>query len=238
MGRVISKIFLIFFLVNFVSACNYLTSREVERAVKKPPGEKTLPYNKLSEEEQSTQLNFKYIYTRIIEPKCSICHDSSNKLQLESYDDISRNIDRIKTAVFVKKSMPKIAKLTESEENLLWHWLQLNVPYYSKSAPAELPALIPTFDSIYERIFVSRCIICHNPSGRAHKMPLDKKTLLNSPYGIVVPGKPEESTLIRDLEHTSEEPDMFMPPPSKGLKKLSIEEISVIKTWIANGAKD
>ncbi len=237
-GQVISKILLTLFLANFLNACNYLTSREVERAVNKPTVQKNLQFEKLSEEEESTQLNFKYIYTRIIEPKCSICHDSSNKLQLESYDDVSSNISRIQSAVFVKKSMPKIAKLTAAEEKLLWHWLQLKAPYYSKNAPEDLPKLVPTFDSIYDRIFVSRCIICHNPDGPAKKMPLDKKTLLDSRYGIVVPGNPDESSLIQDIEHTREEVDMFMPPPSKGFKKLSVEEISAIRTWITNGAKD
>ncbi len=50
----------------------------------------------------------------------------------------------------------------------------------------------------------------------------------------VVPGKPDESEIIRRL--ASKDDSEVMPPPATG-KKLSAREIGLIRTWIAQGAK-
>jgi mono/diheme cytochrome c family protein len=97
------------------------------------------------------------------------------------------------------------------------------------------PALLPTYNSIREQILAPRCIRCHSTGGRAEKIPLvTLSDLLNSPSDLVVPGSPEESSLVISITRTDRK---RMPPPSSGTA-LPPEQIQAVETWIKNGAKD
>ncbi len=94
----------------------------------------------------------------------------------------------------------------------------------------------PSFDSIYERIFVRHCNICHSPEKSGHRILLDKQSLLDSPLDLVLPGNVEdESGLIIAVKRIGKKP---MPPEGPGYRPLSSKEINAIRIWIANGAKD
>jgi len=95
--------------------------------------------------------------------------------------------------------------------------------------------LTPTFDSIHEKIFTRYCISCHSPGKPAHQVLLDKDSLLNSPLDLIIPGNAEESGLVIAV---AREDKKRMPPPEDGFESLKPEEISAIKIWIKNGAKD
>lgn len=95
--------------------------------------------------------------------------------------------------------------------------------------------LTPTFDSIYQYIFVRQCISCHAPGKEADRVLLDRTSLLVSPRDLVKPGEPEISGLY--LAVTRNDGDR-MPPPDKGLNSLKPQEIEAIRVWIVNGAKD
>jgi mono/diheme cytochrome c family protein len=79
------------------------------------------------------------------------------------------------------------------------------------------------------------CFQCHGPDANSRKAKLrfDDK---NSPFdrGVIVPGKPKESSLIDRL--TSTDPDAVMPPPSLK-RKLSPQQIAAITKWVEQGAK-
>jgi hypothetical protein len=79
------------------------------------------------------------------------------------------------------------------------------------------------------------CFQCHGPDAgtRKAKLRFDDK---HSPFdrGVIVPGKPTESSLIDRL--TSDDPDEVMPPPSLK-RKLNPQQIDAIKRWVAQGAK-
>ena len=92
------------------------------------------------------------------------------------------------------------------------------------------------------RILSQNCFACHGPDAKERKS--GKKTLrLDLPDsaraergGItaIVPGHPEKSELIARI--TTANPDDKMPPPDSG-KKLTGEEIALLKKWIQQGAE-
>jgi len=94
----------------------------------------------------------------------------------------------------------------------------------------------------YERqiqpILSRACFQCHGPDETARKaklrLDLKESAFANHEDGTpIVPGKPDESEIIRRI--TSTDPDEQMPPPKHG-ERLSGENIALIRTWIAKGA--
>jgi mono/diheme cytochrome c family protein len=95
----------------------------------------------------------------------------------------------------------------------------------------------------YERqvrpILVDNCLACHGADAetRYGGLRLDKRdaALLggDSQLKAIVPGKPDESELIKRI--TSSDPDVVM-PPSHHAEKLKPEQIDILKKWIAQGA--
>ncbi len=79
------------------------------------------------------------------------------------------------------------------------------------------------------------CFQCHGPdaNSRKAKLRLDDKA---SPFdrGVIVPGKPKESSLVERI--TSTDPDSVMPPPSLK-RKLSAQQIDALTRWVEQGAK-
>ncbi len=79
-----------------------------------------------------------------------------------------------------------------------------------------------------------RCFKCHGPDEKDRKadMRLDDEGSVRDD-SIIVPGKPDESELIARITAADEDDRM---PPLKSGKKLSREEIELIRRWIAEGA--
>ncbi len=95
--------------------------------------------------------------------------------------------------------------------------------------------LKPTFDSIYQYIFARQCISCHSLGKPAHRVLLDRTSLLTSPRDLVIPGDLNSGLLIAIDGREKRKP---MPPPEEGFGPLKPQEIEIIRTWILNGAKD
>ncbi len=82
-----------------------------------------------------------------------------------------------------------------------------------------------------------RCFSCHSakqtdPQGG---LRLDSAQGIHD-SGVIVPGMPENSELLRRVSLPITDPDV-MPPPKGGAQPLSNEERDLLKTWIASGAK-
>jgi len=96
-----------------------------------------------------------------------------------------------------------------------------------------------SFNRDIRPILSSKCFHCHGPSDkfRKAKLRLDlEESTLSERDGIraIVPGSLDESELWHRI--LSDDPEEMMPPP-ESKKPMSKEEISLFKTWIAEGAK-
>jgi hypothetical protein len=88
-------------------------------------------------------------------------------------------------------------------------------------------------------ILSENCFACHGPDARQRKseLRLDKKEGLfaKAKHAVaVVPGEVAKSELATRV--SSADPDEVMPPPKTG-KKLSPQQIELLKRWIQQGAK-
>ncbi len=195
-----------------------------------------LEFGTVAPEEKMTMMNYSFISSRILEPKCTSCHGTAGNINLESYEAVILHLKGIKKSVFQERTMPKKGALTAEEKRLLWGWIEMGAPRESASLPPEeLEPLISTFDSINKHILQTRCLDCHNPTGTGKRILLDKESLLNSPLELIVPGNADESGLIIALERSDEK---RMPPAEDGYSELKEEEIRIIRRWIDNGATD
>ena len=84
-------------------------------------------------------------------------------------------------------------------------------------------------------ILSDKCLACHGPDASARKagLRLDDAESARA-NGAVVPGKPEDSEVLRRVLST--DPQEVMPPPKTG-KTVSPRERELLRAWIAAGAK-
>jgi len=100
------------------------------------------------------------------------------------------------------------------------------------SLRADEPATTEFFEKEVRPLLVERCQPCHNAEKSKNGLKLtDREAILKGGDGgqAVVPGKPEESLLIRAVRYL-DEPKM---PPKK---KLSDADIAKLQRWVALGA--
>jgi len=98
-----------------------------------------------------------------------------------------------------------------------------------------------TYATDIKPIFDASCIKCHGEQKPKAKLRLDnlEGIVKGSENGKVVePGNSAKSVLVHNVAHLGDEDD-FMPPPKNkmGLKKLTDEQIGLIRAWIDQGAK-
>ena len=88
-------------------------------------------------------------------------------------------------------------------------------------------------------ILSDRCFHCHGPdeSKRESDLSLHQEESAvedRGGYHAVKPGQADNSDLIRRI--ASDDEDLLMPPPDSGRKKLTKQEIQILKNWINQGA--
>ena len=107
-----------------------------------------------------------------------------------------------------------------------------------------LPEIVD-FNEHIRPILSDRCYACHGPDAENQASPFRLDTQESSRlnlaaegeparYGIV-PGKPEESTILSRITH--QDPSQRMPPPSAKKKGVSPEEVALLTQWIRDGAE-
>ncbi|MBI1310870.1 DUF1553 domain-containing protein [bacterium] len=95
------------------------------------------------------------------------------------------------------------------------------------------------FNRQIRSILSNRCFACHGPDEEEREADLRFDTAEGAladlgGHAAIVPGKPEESTLVERI--TSTDPDLRMPPASHG-EPLSPTEVKLLTEWIRQGAK-
>jgi hypothetical protein len=93
------------------------------------------------------------------------------------------------------------------------------------------------FEKEVRPLLVKRCFECHD--GKTTKGGFSLASAHGWQTGgdsgpAILPGKPDDSLLIRSIRYTDE--DYLMPPKKKG--KLPDEEIAILTKWVAMGAPD
>jgi len=95
-----------------------------------------------------------------------------------------------------------------------------------------------SYYSAVRPILVKSCQGCHQPAKASGKIVLiDYGQLIKAVHDdekVVIPGKPEESLLYKEIIPHGEKPPSM---PKKG-EPLSNAEVGVVKRWILEGAKD
>ncbi len=83
-------------------------------------------------------------------------------------------------------------------------------------------------------ILSDKCFACHGPDEKTREADLRLDVRENAiELNAFVPGKPDESELVRRILSTDE--DERMPPP-QAHKQLSKQEIDLLRRWVAEGA--
>jgi hypothetical protein len=85
-------------------------------------------------------------------------------------------------------------------------------------------------------ILADRCFVCHGPDKGTRKaeLRLDKRDAAIDQAGVIVPGKPDESELIRRI--TTRDLDERMPARESKLH-LTADEIALLTRWVNEGAE-
>lgn len=89
-------------------------------------------------------------------------------------------------------------------------------------------------------ILSDKCFTCHGPDEEQLQggVRLDSRDLAlaeaDSGLRPIVPGNAQASELLKRV--ASDDPDLLMPPPDSGRKRLTPEEVAVLTAWIEQGA--
>ena len=114
-------------------------------------------------------------------------------------------------------------------------------PSFAASSPAKQKRMEKAVDFIRDirPILSDNCFACHGPDDKQRKANLrfDKREEAIKPAKsgdlAIVPGDVARSKLVERI--TAHDPDEVMPPP-KTKKKLTAQQIDLLKRWIASGA--
>ncbi len=175
-------------------------------------------------------VTFKEVKEQIFDARCAKCHgqDYSN------YQNVIENLDGI-TATIRSDFMPQDGPLSNELKQMLFTWAAAGAP--EGEVIVEPIVVEPTFDSLRQTIFASKCIRCHTKGGPAPFF-LDERQNLMVYATVFNPFMldfefPEEGDFIKRLN--SDDPVEQMPPARSGLELLSDEEKEIITEWIRRG---
>ncbi len=107
------------------------------------------------------------------------------------------------------------------------------------TALGEAPETVK-FNRDVRPILSGNCFYCHGPDPKHREADLrldvrEGATADLGGYAAIVPGKPDESTLIKRV--TSHDADERMPPPASKKPHLTDEQIVILRRWIEQGAE-
>ncbi len=108
-------------------------------------------------------------------------------------------------------------------------------PAAAPAPPAATAASSIQFNRDVRPILAENCFRCHGPDSASRKADLRLDRRENAvEHKAIVPGKPDESSLVERILST--DPDEVMPPPDTH-KELKPAEKELLKAWIVAGAE-
>ncbi len=104
--------------------------------------------------------------------------------------------------------------------------------------PIGLPAAPLDFAQSVLPVLQKHCVPCHGPEKQKSEYRIDSRAAAlaggESGEPALIPGNPDKSRILHLVEGTEKE--LFMPPRKSDIPPLSKEQISTLRTWIAQGA--
>ncbi len=100
-----------------------------------------------------------------------------------------------------------------------------------EEAPAKVATTV-SFEKDIKPILKNKCTICHNKKTLPARPNFETAELALGGTAIV-PGQPDKSRMLQVVTESREESELAMPPVSH---ELSEREISLLRTWISEGA--
>ena len=206
--------------------------------------------------------DFKTHILPIFQERCVDCHGEDKQkedLRLDNYEAVMKGShhgavvvagDLIGSSLFQLITLPaddedimppKGDPLTEIQVGLIRNWINQGakpeavVEVAQKEAPKE-DKEGGVFAEFIQPILMERCADCHGEDKQKAKLRLDSLAATLKGAGddaIVVPGKPDESTLYTRVVLPADHDDR-MPPKGDPLTKAQTD---LIKLWIASGAE-
>jgi len=185
----------------------------------------------------------------ILNKKCGECHNAESKkgdLDLSSMTGLKRGGESGESAITetVDESMLWIMidgggmppegepPLTDQELSLIKQWI-------ASGSPSKGPSEVQVTQHDVLPFLFARCVVCHGKNKQEGE--LDLRTVASMLKGgqsgsAVVPGKPDESLILQKVLAKD------MPPPKQiikaGVRPMESSEISLLTTWIKQGAKE
>src|SRR5688572_33423296 len=91
------------------------------------------------------------------------------------------------------------------------------------------------FNEHVRPILSNNCYYCHGPDDKHREADLHLDTREGATkdlggYAAVVPGKPDQSELIKRI--ITEDEDDLMPPPKSKKPRLSKREVALVRKWV------
>ena len=119
--------------------------------------------------------------------------------------------------------------------------LALAVGLPAAPAPeAPLPKVLD-FNRDIRPILSENCFACHGPDEQKRKSKLrldvrdDALKPAKSGAVAIVPGKADQSELVKRITLAEDHDDVM--PPAKSKKRLTPRQVEVLKRWVAEGAR-
>lgn len=219
-------------LLMLVSSCNYRIDKNAGKEIS-VPGEmmETVSYQQVKEE--------------VFTPKCIACHGNLGGVNLESHTSAHGHLDAIRKSVLEAKTMPKapVSGLTDRQYELITAWVDAGGPDKpigghqpsggtDTSEEENNPNAI-NFQSIKKNIIDKKCLSCHMAGEQAGNVPFEtREQLISSSLRLIVPGKPEDSSL-----YTITAPGVMNMMPPYPVAPLTKTQRMMLEKWILQGAK-
>ena len=89
------------------------------------------------------------------------------------------------------------------------------------------------FSRTIRPLLANKCLKCHGPGASEHDTDLRLDLAKNAVGTAIVPGRPDQSELMKRV--TSRDPLKRMPPPESKLE-LTDQEVQLLTAWISEGA--
>jgi mono/diheme cytochrome c family protein len=185
---------------------------------------------------------YEYVKAQVFQPYCLSCHSSAGGnpkgVNFETYSSTIRNLEGAETEAITDKTMPPSKAIPQEAQDLLKQWIDGGAPLNGVIAtpnPTPNPSGTQSnWQSIFTNVFRPKCISCHSGTKPKAKIDLTNQAwIINLANGVIVPGNPNASLLVKALKGIGGATKM---PP--GSSSIPAADFNAIQAWIKNGANN